>query len=347
MELNDKIKYYRKSRGMTQEELADRLHVSHAAISKWERGFAYPDIKLLPIMARVFHTDLNTLLSFHDVLNEKEIAALVQPLTQIEDVKRAFDYAQDQLFAFPDCERLRLACADALMSKLYDDKRKTVRYAYMEKQILDWYEVVSESKEVAVSDEGKERLIRHYLRKEDFTRARELLTQISTNKVQNSDQGKLQLFLSQGEYKKAEVLCEELLFELVNQVILKIQQLMELRRRQNCLETADGLSEVIRQLCVMTGVWSYPHLLVSFETAIARQDRSVALDLLEQMLNCFDVPVQEDRILFLHLKKMPFSDEFNRQCKSVLVRSIQSDELAFLKEDPRYPALLQQMQTHC
>ena len=85
MELNDKIKYYRKSRGMTQEELADRLHVSHAAISKWERGFAYPDIKLLPIMARVFHTDLNTLLSFHDVLNEKEIAALVQPLTQIEE----------------------------------------------------------------------------------------------------------------------------------------------------------------------------------------------------------------------------------------------------------------------
>lgn len=346
MELNDKIKFYRKSRGMTQEELADRLHVSHAAISKWERGIAYPDIKLLPIMARVFHTDVNSLLSFHDALNEKEVALLVEPLTQIHDVKKAFAYAEDQLFAFPDCERLRLACADVLINKLNGNELNRGRYEDLEKQITEWYQMVSESKETDVSDDGKERLIRHYLQKEDFAKARELLEQLSLDGSQNRDQLQFQCLLTQRKYKQAEVLCEEQLFELVNQVILKIQQLIELRRKQNAFDTVDALSEIIGKLCDMMGIWPYPHLLVSFETAIARQNRDAALDLFEQMLRCFDMPMQEERVLFLHLKKKPFSQEFIRQCKSVLIHSIQSDELAFLHDDPRYAALLEQIRTH-
>lgn len=44
----------RKSHGMTQQELADRLSVSNKTISKWECGESYPEITLVPVIAEVF-----------------------------------------------------------------------------------------------------------------------------------------------------------------------------------------------------------------------------------------------------------------------------------------------------
>ena len=37
----------RKAKGLTQKQLADRLSVTDKAVSKWERGLGFPDIKLL------------------------------------------------------------------------------------------------------------------------------------------------------------------------------------------------------------------------------------------------------------------------------------------------------------
>ena len=47
------IKSCRKEKKMTQKELADRLHVTDRAVSKWERGLSAPDIALLEPLASV------------------------------------------------------------------------------------------------------------------------------------------------------------------------------------------------------------------------------------------------------------------------------------------------------
>jgi len=41
------IAVLRKETGMTQKQVADRLHVTDRAVSKWERGLSYPDVTLL------------------------------------------------------------------------------------------------------------------------------------------------------------------------------------------------------------------------------------------------------------------------------------------------------------
>ncbi len=59
--LGDNIAYLRRTTGMTQEMLADRLGVSPQAVSKWERQLSCPDVSLLPAMADVFEVSIDEL----------------------------------------------------------------------------------------------------------------------------------------------------------------------------------------------------------------------------------------------------------------------------------------------
>ena len=56
------IREARQGRGLTQDELAERLFVSRQTVSNYELGRTRPDIDMLEKLAQVLETDLNTLL---------------------------------------------------------------------------------------------------------------------------------------------------------------------------------------------------------------------------------------------------------------------------------------------
>ena len=45
--LSENIKTLRKARGLSQQELAERLHVVRQTVSKWEQGLSVPDAAML------------------------------------------------------------------------------------------------------------------------------------------------------------------------------------------------------------------------------------------------------------------------------------------------------------
>ena len=53
----------RKSKAMTQKELADKLHITNTAVSKWERGLSYPDLELLEELADALDLTTTELMS--------------------------------------------------------------------------------------------------------------------------------------------------------------------------------------------------------------------------------------------------------------------------------------------
>lgn len=57
------IRRLRLEKGLTQRELAQLLHVSDKAVSKWERAQGCPDISLLPRLADVFGVQMTSLLN--------------------------------------------------------------------------------------------------------------------------------------------------------------------------------------------------------------------------------------------------------------------------------------------
>ena len=69
MEFNQKLQELRKRRGLTQEELAVKLFVSRAAVSKWESGRGYPSIDALKDIATFYGVSIDELLSSDEVLN--------------------------------------------------------------------------------------------------------------------------------------------------------------------------------------------------------------------------------------------------------------------------------------
>ena len=74
MEFHENLQELRKSRGLTQEELAEALFVSRTAISKWESGRGYPSIDSLKEISRYFSVSIDDLLSGEQLISiaEKE-----------------------------------------------------------------------------------------------------------------------------------------------------------------------------------------------------------------------------------------------------------------------------------
>ncbi len=60
--LHDNIKKMRQQKGMTQELLAERLHIVRQTVSKWEKGLSVPDAEMLVRLAEVFEVSVTELL---------------------------------------------------------------------------------------------------------------------------------------------------------------------------------------------------------------------------------------------------------------------------------------------
>lgn len=61
MEIGNKIKNYRESINLSQEELADKVYVSRQTVSNWENNKSYPDINSLKLLSNIFDVSLDDL----------------------------------------------------------------------------------------------------------------------------------------------------------------------------------------------------------------------------------------------------------------------------------------------
>ena len=62
--LAENILRYRKIRGLSQRDLAQKMGITFQAVSKWETARSAPDIAFLPIMAEIFECSIDELFSY-------------------------------------------------------------------------------------------------------------------------------------------------------------------------------------------------------------------------------------------------------------------------------------------
>ena len=71
--MGKRIQRLRKERELTQEQAAEALGVTAAAVSKWETDAACPDVAMLAPLARLLKVTVDDLLDFRPVLAPEEI----------------------------------------------------------------------------------------------------------------------------------------------------------------------------------------------------------------------------------------------------------------------------------
>ena len=94
------IRQLREQKNLTQEELAERLHVSGKAVSKWETGQGLPDISLLEPIAKALDISMIELFAGQNVVNRN----------------RAFNMLRSVFYVCPVCGNGILALGQAVVS---------------------------------------------------------------------------------------------------------------------------------------------------------------------------------------------------------------------------------------
>ena len=180
MKFQDIVRCKRRELGLTQEQAARRLGVSPAAVSKWESGQSLPDTPLFAPLARLLHTDLNTLLSFEEEPEPARVAQLlneVARLLQAEGYEAAFAYAMDVLREYPSCDMLAYGFAASLLGGLELAPPAQGRETF-EAELDSLLERAAGAGDAGVRVPAQQLLINRCIQKKDTARAEALLGQL-------------------------------------------------------------------------------------------------------------------------------------------------------------------------
>lgn len=285
MKISEIIRERRLQKGLTQEQVASCLGVSTPAVNKWEHGTTYPDITLLPPLARLLGTDLNTLLSFQADLTEREIFRFVEEVGQAakEDLDAACNLALEKARTYPDCDALLLNLAMTLdgVVILYAgeaaDRCKEVAE--------DFYTRASRSGDADLGNRAKSMLISRFIARKDYERAEALLEALPDQEANNKKQLKTRLFIEQGKLKEAAELMGNKVLAEANLLQMDLLTLIEIAWKEGRAQDAEDLAGLASQVMASFGFWAYCVELPRFQLALHKQDAHGCMDALRKLLS--------------------------------------------------------------
>ena len=286
MRIGEQIKNYRKTVGLTQEQVANYLGVSTPAVNKWEKGNTYPDISLLPALARLLKIDMNELFSFREELTEKEIGQFVNELSEVslESITKAFEMAISKIQEYPHCDLLIYTIASVLnaaitLSDLDDEKR-----AEYDAVILDWLERTVDSQDEKVRISSTFMLAAKYVQMEKYEEASVFLDRIPDTTIDATIM-KTDVIAHQEGTDAAALFLEGKLLQAVTNIQGYLYKLIEMEEETENHEKAEAIAEITDRMVALFGLWNYgkvvPHLLI----AGYQKDVEHCIQLIKEVLN--------------------------------------------------------------
>lgn len=129
----DQIRFYRRQEGLTQEQLAEAMGVSVAAVSKWEQGQSLPEIPMLMELADFFDLSVDALLDYRLRSNDrKSVSERLKVLRREDRYDEGLAEAEKALQKFPNTFTVVYECA-----KLFEMAGGTRKDKALQRRALD------------------------------------------------------------------------------------------------------------------------------------------------------------------------------------------------------------------
>lgn len=332
----------RKEIGLTQEKIGEYLGVSTPAVNKWEKGYTYPDISLLPALARLLKVDLNTLLCFNEGLTEQEIGDFsneVGAIISTNGFKAGFTMSIEKIRQYPNCDMLIHSIALLLDGALLmygasiDDKEP------YQKQITALYERAAKSDNDQVRYKATYMLVSKYISRMEYEKAQEMLDLLPERTALDKTQLQSRLFIKQDKLDEAARLLERKLLNVVNEVQMILMSLAEIEMKEGDSQNASHLAELSQKVINLFELGDMSALVIPLHVAILQKNVEDSISLLKSYFSAtFTLWDVSKSSLYRHIavKLKTAKEEVVKEKQQKLGKQVRLTLLSELENSPKY-----------
>ena len=333
MQVGEVIRKYRKSKNMTQEEMARRLGVTAPAVNKWEHGNSLPDITLLMPIARLLGISTDELLSYQQELTTEKIGEILKrATTMLEEMpyQDAFAWAKEKLEEYPNCESLILQMAVLL------DAERTIQEIpdpeTYDAYINACYGRALQSKDEKIRNGAADSLFHFYMKKREYEKAGEYLNYFSEQDPARKEK-EAQLYSETGQVEEAYKTYEHLLFSEYQRVNGIFHGMYLLALKQEDLKMAHLLVDKQVELVKCFEMGKYYEAASRLELATIEKEEDRVIALMKEMLasvrlinSFYESP------LYRHMEFKKPGEKFFEELRKNLLKCFRDEETyGFLK----------------
>lgn len=304
LSIGKNIQNSRKRLGLTQEQVADALGVSVAAVSKWETGGAYPDITLLAPLARLLGGTVDGLLGYEPQLLEKQAVEFCEQCArEFENgsFEKAVETAKKHLREYPNSAFLKLRMGSTFMMHIpcalgKEEAEKLAEQLLARAETLLWE--ASKSEDAATRDGAFQGLCALLMQRERYEDALKALEQIH-QPLSDPLSMKVSVYYAMGDFEKSRQAAQYLLANHLFACNIALGTLTNLAREKKDYPLALRMANLSLQLSRMferDGVYGQDnnsYLMIARLYAEQGKARE-ALDALHSYVSCTKLPLASE-----------------------------------------------------
>lgn len=348
MPMNLVIQQKRKELGFTQEQVAEYLNVSIPAVSKWENGSTNPDISLLPPLARLLKTDINTLLCFQEDMTPQEINSFCGEITGIVRAKgigEGFEAAKRKICEYPHNETLLHYLTFQLDGLLVMSGLPPEEKHPYDDILVTWYRQLAESKDSAISNSANYMLAGKWIREGRYDEAQEVLDLMPDKKDLTSglaDKLMLQVLLyqHQGKAEEASRELQNALLMALNRVQMLLYKMVDAELAAGEMQLAEKIADKASQMPKLFDLWEYNSFVAPLQIAGAKKDPEECIAILRKLLAAMLVPWDMDSSPLFHRIAKAF--DLNQMLPAILAELEGDPAYRFLQDCEEFQKLISQ-----
>ena len=340
MSVGEVIKRYRKSKHLTQEEMASRLGVTAPAVNKWEKGNALPDVALLAPIARLLGITTDELLSFKDELTDEEInqyLSNIQKDLESKSFRHIFLSVKEKIAKYPNCEKLIWQAAVIL-----DANRMTIKPPdkdNYEDMIFGWYERCLHSKDERIRNQAADSLFHGFIRKKDYEKAVQYLDYFS---LENPERKRKEALVNSktGKRREAYRAYEELIFRAYQHIQMILNDLRTLYMEDDNHEMAKKLVEVSSSVASAFEMGKYNEVCYGLDVAAWERDAAWTAQLMGEILdNVETIGDFTKSKLYQHMTLKTINPNFSAGLKQKLLESLEDEAFNYMQGNAEWEKL--------